>query len=95
MSNKSPIELLAAGGLLAEVAGDADEKSPKSAPKLSLGLCVDTIGCTEGDACFGCGGGCFESKNPPPLNGGGDLTCEACLECPVGAVKLENGVALC
>lgn len=44
MSNKSPIELLAAGGLLAEVTGEADEKSPKSAPKLSLGLCVDIAG---------------------------------------------------
>lgn len=44
MSNKSPMELLAAGGLLAEVTGDADEKSPKSAPKLSLGLCVEVVG---------------------------------------------------
>lgn len=35
MSNRSPIELLfAAGG---EVTGEADEKPPKSSPKLLLG----------------------------------------------------------
>ena len=43
MLNKSPIELVLAGGcgLLVEVTGDgADEKSPKSPPKLLLGFRV-------------------------------------------------------
>lgn len=43
MSNKSPMELLATGGLFAEVTGDADEKSPKS-PKLPLGCAGGDIG---------------------------------------------------
>lgn len=71
ISKRSPIVLLAAGGLFADVTGDgADEKSPKSAPKLLLGgRFVAWIG---GDVGFEAGAG-FASKNPPPLSGGGDL----------------------
>jgi hypothetical protein len=34
MSNRSPMELLAGAGLFVDVTGEADEKSPKSLPKL-------------------------------------------------------------
>lgn len=44
ISNKSPILLVVAGGLFVVAAGDADEKSPKSAPKLLLGCLVVIAG---------------------------------------------------
>lgn len=93
MSNRSPIELLAAGGLFADAVDGAEEKSPKSAPKLLLGCRV--VGCcTGGEICFGGGAG-LASKKPPPDNGGGDFTWDACLEWPLGGAKLENGVGFC
>jgi hypothetical protein len=65
MSKRSPIELVAAGGLLTVLlaTGDAaDEKSPKSPPK-------DSFRGAGGDVGFGGGVG-FTSKKDPPLNAG-------------------------
>lgn len=78
ISKRSPIELLAGGGLLADAAGDAEEKSPKSFPKLLLAW-WDTY--DGGEVGFGGGAGAAAgliSKNPPPLRD--DFCIEGCLE---------------
>lgn len=92
MSNKSPIELLAGGGLLADAGGDAEEKSPKSFPKLLLAWWETYDG---GEVGFGGGAGAaagFISKKLPPLND--DFCIDGCFECPVGGAKLEKGADL-
>ena len=75
-----------------DVTGEAaDEKSPKSPPKLSL-RGADTTGCVGGEACFNGGAG-LESKNDPPLSAGFEML-DGCLVLPVGDVRLENGDGL-
>lgn len=71
-------------------AATADEKSPKSAPKLSLRAAVVRCCCEGGDVGFGGGVG-FMSKKLPPLSE--DLAREACREWPVGDVRPEKGAA--
>lgn len=87
-SNKSPILMDGADGpsVLGFPVGEvtADEKSPKSPPKLSVRL-----DCMIGDDCFGGGAG-FTSKKLPPLSGF-CLLIEVCLELLDGDVRLENG----
>jgi hypothetical protein len=92
ISNRSPMELLAAGVLLVVAAGDAEEKSPKSFPKLLLAWCETREG---GEVGLGGGVGAaagFISKKLPPLRD--DFCIEGCLECPEGGEKLENGAGL-
>lgn len=90
---RSPMPLLAAGGLfMVVVAGGevtAEEKSPQSAPKLSFRAVA--VGCGGGGVCFGGGVG-FMSKKLPPLSD--DLVIEGPLEWPMGDVRPENGDAL-
>ena len=77
MSNRSPMLLLAGGGPFVDWTGDADEKSPKSAPKLSFrGTCV---GAEIGMVDFVTEAG-LVSKNEPPLKA--DLDAEGCRICP-------------
>ena len=81
ISKRSPIVLLAAGGLLTGGGVEvADEKSPKS-PKLLFGC---RTGCGGGDVTLGGGAG-FASKKLPPLSA--DLFAEDCRKWPAGAVK--------
>lgn len=87
MLKRSPIELemLDGGGLFVEVTGDgADEKSPKSPPKLLLGFrCAWTAGG------FSLGGGAgLASKKLPPLR---ELFCRPWA---VGEVRPENAAGL-
>ena len=73
MSKRSPILLAAAGGLLVEVTGEAaEEKSPKSPPKLSL------RGTGAGGDVGFAGAAGFMSKKEPPLRD--DLFVDACRE---------------
>jgi len=68
-------------------AGDmtAEEKSPKSPPKLSFRAVMT-------DGVFLGGGAGFMSKKLPPLNA--DLVVEGCRAWPVGDVRPEKGAGL-
>lgn len=66
MSKRSPMLLFVVGGLLADVGGDAGEKSPKPLLMLSFLACM-VVDCAGGEACFGGGAG-FVSKKEPPLS---------------------------
>lgn len=96
MSKRSPMLLLAAGGLFiadtgAGSEGAAEEKSPQSPPpKLSFrGAGAD---CTGGDiGLVGWDG--FMSKKEPPLMAGLEVE-DACREWPVGDVRPANGDGL-
>lgn len=94
MSKRSPIVLVLAGGLFTDgvekLGGGgeaAEEKSPKSPPKLS------SLGAGTGwGGEVGLGGAAgFVSKNEPPLSAGGFEEVDAALFWPVGAANLENG----
>jgi len=69
---RSFIPLLAAGWLLGTGGKMADEKSPKSPPKLSLGCLVLCVG---GEVGFGGGAG-LVSKKLPPESGLGRVVAE-------------------
>lgn len=95
-SKRSPMLVVAAGGLLVTELNDggeaaAVEKSPKSPPKLSFLAVV--MGSEGGEVGFGGGAG-LASKKLPPLNAD-DLLNEAFLVCPAGDVKPENGGGFC
>lgn len=99
MSKRSPMPLLAAGGLFIGGFGGgggeaADEKSPQSPPKLSFrGARAGAAAGWEGGDMGFAGGEGFMSKNDPPLRAGFEVE-EACRECPVGEVRPANGEGL-
>lgn len=71
--------------------GDADEKSPKSAPKLSLCFLLLVV---TGAVVLGFGGGAgLASKKLPPLSD--VFWVDACRECPDGEAKFAKGEDFC
>ena len=90
MSKRSPILLaVVGGGLFVVVTGGkaAEEKSPKSPPKLSFRGAA-TGGCEGGDMGFEDAAG-FMSKKDPPLRA--DLAAGCCFVWPAGGEKLVKG----